>query len=220
MKKVGNLIKKSKAIYDAFTHDLPTGEKWYEDRLKICTGCEYNSENVTDKSFGQILREAVDICPEKRHCRACGCCIDRKAALKYEECGIVELGKQPLWIKLEHEDNINKGVSVTNLSPDVAILRRDVNRFYLDAGDTEEKVLDFNFRVFTPIGYKFKSAQAGCSCTVAKAVEVDENNLDFNVRISTLNFRANVLTEKNVSLYYDQGNLPRVINIKFQMVKK
>lgn len=213
-------MKKGKAIVDAFTHELPVGENWYQERLKICTGCEYNSENVTEKSFGQKLREAIDICPEKRHCRACGCCIDRKAALKYEECGRTEVGLEPLWPKLELEDNVNKGVALINLSPESSLLKRDMNKFVFDAGETEEKKVDFKFRIFVPSTYKYKSAAAGCSCTVAQAEKVDDNHYDFTVRISTLSLRQGFLSEKNLSVYFDQGAFAKVINIKFQIFKK
>ena len=218
MKKVGNLIKKSKTIVNAYLQELPTGEKWYEDRLKICTGCKYNSENVENKTFGQKLREGAGF--DSRYCTACKCPIDVKASVKTEQCGAVELGMEPFWVALELDDNINKGVSITNLAPEVALLRRDVNRYYLDAAETSEKVVEFRFRIFTPLGYSYKSAVAGCSCTVAKADVVDENNLDFNVRISTLNFREDVVTEKNVQFHYNQGHMPRVINVKFLIIKK
>lgn len=218
MKKVEKLIKKSKTIINAYAQELPLGEKWYEDRLSICTRCPHNSENVVDKSFSQKFREGIGF--DSRYCTACKCPIDVKASIKAEECGIVELGQAPLWDKLEFEDNINKGVSMINLSPERIILKRDVNRFYLDAAESEEKAVEFKFRVFTPITYVYKSAIVGCSCTVAQAEVVDENNLDFNVRISTLNFREGIVTEKNVQLLYTQGNIPRSISLKFLIIKK
>lgn len=218
------MIKKGKAIVKAFTNELPVEESWYKARLEACSSCSLNSENVVDKSFLQTLREGLDICPEVRYCTACKCCIDRKAAVKTEECGIRDKkgleNEKLLWESIESQDQVNKGVSVTNLSSDKILLKYKENKYYFDAGETTDKVVDVKFQVFIPNTYKYTSAVAGCSCTVADVVVISENIVEFNVKVSTLNFRVDIQTEKNISLYFTQGNLQRVLNIKIQATKK
>lgn len=214
-----SIFNKVRNIADAFLHPLPIGEEWYEERLKICSSCELNSDNCDDKKltlFQELRKNVIDICPEKRFCTACGCCIDRKAAVKVEECGAVELKQQPKWHALEIEDKNNKGFIVENLSSDSVHLSRKNGLYILDFGYVEKG------QVLALIGIEyFKDAKLvniipSCGCTVVNIEHSSESYLKLPIRVSTLNFKSERMTEKSLTVSFIQGSLHKILNFKLR----
>lgn len=218
---MANFFKKIRNIADAFMHPLPVDEAWYQDRLAICSGCEYNSDNVddTDKSLVHKLREVANPCPEKRHCTACGCCIDRKTAVAGETCGMTELGMKPKWESIVVDDLSNKGVFIANKNPEVYKLLREGSKFTIDLGKVAQETVSFSFEVHTPKNYIFRNAIAGCGCTFIDKGEIEEGVFGFPIKLSTQNFAKNALTVKAISLYFKEGEIQRVINVQLKVVK-
>jgi hypothetical protein len=217
-----NFLKKRKEqlsqIIEAFTQDeLPVGEKWYQDRLAICTACPHNSDNVEkeNKTFVQNIRENIITCPQIRYCTACSCCIDQKASIKRAECGIVELGMEPKWRALEVFSDDNSNVSITQAGDHPITIRTNGSTFFLDLGQTSNPVVDFSFILFVPTKHKFITSKVTCGCTVAEVEKIDEARIKFNMRISTVQFTPGGVTTRTFYAEY-QG---KTVEIKFQIQK-
>jgi hypothetical protein len=219
---MANFLKKRKEqlsqIIEAFSQEeLPVGEKWYQERLAICTACPHNSDNVAkeNKTFVQNIRESIITCPQVRYCTACSCCIDQKASIKRAECGAVELGLEAKWKALEVFANDNSNVSVTQAGDRPLTIRTNGSTFFLDLGKTSEPVVDFSFVLFVPTKYEFVTSKVTCGCTVAEVEKIDEARTQFNMRISTVQFNPGGITTRTFYAEY-KG---KTVELKFQIEK-
>jgi hypothetical protein len=219
---MANFLKKRKEqlsqIIEAFSQEeLPVGEKWYQERLAICTACPHNSDNVAkeNKTFVQNIRENIITCPQVRYCTACSCCIDQKASIKRAECGAVELGLEAKWKALEVFANDNSNVSVTQAGDRPLTIRTNGSTFFLDLGKTSEPVVDFSFVLFVPTKYEFVTSKVTCGCTVAEVEKIDEARTQFNMRISTVQFNPGGITTRTFYAEY-KG---KTVELKFQIEK-
>ena len=218
-----NFFKKIRNIAEAFLNPLPTEENWYQERLKICTACPLNSDNCTEEQLTDMQKfrkETLSGCPEKRFCTACGCCIDRKAAVKVEQCGATEIGQEPKWVAIEIEDNNNKGFFVENLTPDKSKLSRVGGLYILDFGYVDSGKVTTTVQIEYPENTKFVNIIPSCGCTVAKTEQVSSTVIKFPLEISTNNFRAGTVIEKAITVSFMTGNLLKVINLKLKFYKK
>ncbi len=214
-----NIFKKIRNIAQAMLNPLPVGEPWYEERLKICTECPLNSDNV--EAIEGALHEVREFrCPETRYCTACGCCIDRKAAVKAEECGAVDKGLAPKWTALEYADVNNQGFHIENLTPEICNLKQDGKKFLFDFGYIDQPKVEGVFEIEMPQGVTFKTAIAGCSCTVTTPELKEGNILHFPYKVSTTGFRDGSMTDKNISIYFTRNGVDSVVNIKLRFYKK
>jgi hypothetical protein len=217
-----NLFKKIRNIADAFLHPLPIEEKWYQDRLKICTDCPLNSDNCTEEQLSDMQKfrkNNISGCPEKRFCTACGCCIDRKAAVKIEQCGAVDIGKEPKWAAIEIEDKNNKDFFVENRTPELSKLSKVGGLYVLDFGYVGSGKVETTVEIEYPEGTKFTNIIPSCGCTVANIEYVDNTHIRFPLKISTVNFKAGAVTEKAITVSFMTGSLTKVVNFKLKFLK-
>jgi len=214
-------LKKVKTIAKAFINPLPEGEKWYEDRLKICKTCPKNSANVEDNelSFVDKAKIATNFCDNGNHCLACGCCIERKAATKTEQCGLGEIGKEPKWPALEVPGVVDKNLSIVNLTPEMGEVSVGTREFIYDFGDRFENKLSFSFQLHRTRGLDVKSHNASCGCTVADMVTVDDKTANFSLDISTLSFKEGLNTRTFTVTYFERDSKTRDIQIVFKITK-
>lgn len=214
-------IKKVKTIIKAFTEDLPVDEKWFQDRMEICNGCEFNSKNIakTDLSTESKIKNAISLCPQGDHCTKCGCCTHEKASQKIEVCGLAEAGEAPKWEALEVD--FDDKISFENLTPDSGVLGVVDNVMVYDLGETEEGRIDFVVRIKRKGGFDVKSARVGCKCTVAETKIIDKNTAEFALTISTKDFRSGSITTRSFEVeYYAKPNTVKKVNLKLKVILK
>jgi hypothetical protein len=217
-------IKKAKTIVKAFLSELPTGEKWYEDRLEICNSCEYNTKNIERNKLSMTdrIKISTGVCDNKNHCTACGCCIERKSSVKGETCGLTYLNMEPKWVAIEVESTLNDGISIINMNPELGTLTYGDSGFVYDFGSSSDNVLTTKFQIKNDKGkLDVKSYNAGCSCTLGEMLVIDENTVEFKVDISTVNFRKEDLNMRSMNVVYnvENKNFTKTINITFKVFK-
>jgi hypothetical protein len=216
-------FKKAKTIAKAFIEPLPEGQDWYEKRLSICNGCEYNSANIEKKdlTLSDKIQIKSGLCDDGNHCQACGCCVKRKCATKSENCGLVKLDKEPKWSALEVPSTINKGISIVNLSPDIGGVVAETTTFLYTFDNVEVNKLNFKFQVKSDRSkFKIKNYRPSCSCISVDEMErVDDKTYDFSVSISTTGFRKGWNERKLYITYFERGDLTKEIMITFKMNK-
>lgn len=223
---VVNFFKKIRNIADAFSNPLPLEEGWYKERLEQCGPCEFNSENVKqeDKSWIHTIRDVANPCPEKRHCTVCGCCIDRKAAVPAESCGLkgslkhTQAGYKPKWDTLVVKDNVNNEIYAIKPEGQNYKLRREGNTFVLDLGTTKENKLSFKFEIATPEDHMLKNFVAGCGCTFVQVESLGKGKFIFPIELSTKTFIKNTVNSKFISIYFLENNVQKTVNIKINVI--
>lgn len=206
-------FKKAKTILQAYTEELPVNEKWFQERVKICEGCELNSDNVPEekRDIAYKLKAATvgnGLCSKKRWCTACGCCIDEKASRKEVACGLADIGQAPKWPKLSFESKSDSRINliVSEESGDKYSAEEVFGDIYLNFGEISKDVVDFRFRVFHPKSYAFVTTRVSCGCTVAEVQTIDENHIEVSGRVSTVGFNTKTATVKGIQIDFDKGS--------------
>lgn len=216
MKKKGKL----KTIVQAFTTENPVNEKWYQDRMKICAGCEYNSDNIKDTKEGfvdKVKAEAKDkICGGKPHCTACGCCIDKKAGEDTETCGLKEIGLEPKWYAFRLETSDSKDLNVINESPEIGQIDLDITGsfFKFNIGETSLNTVPINLILERTKGLTITKLKAACGCTAVKGDVLNNTQTRISLKLSTTKFGNNSRFEKNVTVSYKQQSITKSVIIK------
>lgn len=221
-KNMSKFLKKVKNIGDAFLNELPVNEDWYQERLKICSGCEYNSDNIPkeSKTLVQKIRGVANVCPEVRWCTLCGCCIDRKAAVPGEICGIYsdkkmkEQGVKPKWMPISIS-NIDEKISVIKPDDESYILKREGDFFEINLGDCKGDVVEFNYEMIVPENFEIKSINAACGCTHPQVEKIDSGHFNFNVRISLKQLIKNTISSKTANIIFINSNKEEAVQFKF-----
>lgn len=218
-KKINHIIK-------AFTEKLPVEEKWYQDRLEICKTCPLNSENSEKLSF-EDKTITKTVCGGKPICTVCKCCIDRKASIKAESCGLIEkpeLG-EPKWDALEIEGS-SKDSNII-----VECLKEQGHKFTYDSSgkqdffevefESSEVITEIPFRISrTGRNFEVSEVTASCGCTTNDAVKNEDGTVDVKFSISLKRFetgRTSIKTAKVV--YIVGGRTSKEIFFKFKITK-
>lgn len=211
-------IKKAATIAKAFLSELPVNEKWYQDRIAICTPCIYNSDNIEGEELTLLQKLRLNS-GMNRFCTACQCDIDRKCSVKTEECGLVKLTppQPPKWNKLEVESTIKDGVKVENLTSENAILSQHNNEYLFDFGLTTEKTIECQFKIFRKNGLRITSVNPACGCTVPTINSFNNKSAIITAKISTLGFKQGI-NEKTLAVKYQDGNTIKEVNIRFRNI--
>lgn len=211
-------FKKVKTIAKAILSEKPVDEKWYQDRIKTCEGCEYNSDNIAedDKTILQKLRLNVN---SSRYCTACLCFIDDKCAVKTEVCGRVALNppRTPLWDAIEIESSHNDGVKIENLTPNTTKLSASGNEYLFDFGVTTEATIVCEFKVTRSKGLKILSVEPACGCTVPTVSSLSSKSSKLGIKISTIAFKEGV-NEKTLKIRYQDVNNIKDIYVRFRNI--
>jgi hypothetical protein len=210
-------LKKAKTIVKAFLDELPVDEKWYQDRIETCNGCEYNTKNITreDLKLTDKLKISTGVCDNNNHCTACGCCIERKCSVKSETCGKVSIGLSPNWLALEVESELDKSISVINATPEIGTLSNGEGEFIYTVSPTASNKISFSLQIKRSNGLNIKSYNAGCSCTVGEIQVIDKETSQLNIDISTLKFKEGEITNKTLYVTYLLDNKVGTKTIKF-----
>lgn len=197
MTKVRNIIK-------AFSTALPKDEQWYKDRLSICGGCKYNSENVENAS-SKVKLVSKTVCGGGAVCTACGCCVSRKASLKEEYCGLKErpdLEESPKWSAIELDGfKDDKNLTVEKLDNVPLSFESSTGKVVVEA-ETSEPSISFNFRLNRPGGLKVVEVQKSCGCTASHTNNNEDGSSDIKLTVSTVNFKQGVQAHKTVKCKY------------------
>lgn len=211
-------IKKATTIAKAFMSELPVGQDWYENRIKICTDCEFNSDNVAEEDLSMIQRLRLNT-GMNRFCTACQCDIDRKCSVKTEECGMVKLSppQTPKWNRLEVESSSKDGVTVENESADKTKISLNGSEYLIDFGLTTDKTIDCKFTVRRKGGLKIISVEPACGCTVPTINAFNNKAATISVKISTVGFKKGI-NEKTLAIKYQDGNTIKSIHIRFRNI--
>lgn len=224
-KNFSERVEQGKQIAKALTTPLPEAEKWFQDRLATCNGCEWNTKNKPYEEGELSLLERVGkgikdkVCESKNYCRACGCCIELKASLMESTCGLVELEnpQEPKWIAIETKSPIDDNISIINLSPKAGKTSTETSNIIYDFGTTNMKKLTARFQIKRKGGFNFKTFTVGCSCTAANPKVIDKETVEFSVDISTLSFRKG-LTKRTMSVsYYETPNVLKAVSVMFKV---
>ena len=217
-------IKKVKTIVKSYLEELPINEDWYKKRLEICDTCPLNSKNISKESLSITDRALIKsgICDNGNHCTACKCCIERKASVKIEECGLAKIGQKPKWNAIEVESNIDRDISVINLSPESGNFTIGKSNFDYDFGKVNSPKVSMKFQVKRKTKIEVKSFNNPCKCTVGELKQVDDNTVEFNVDISTVDFKKGINSRSLIITYYTNNlkNNTKNVNIIFKIDKQ
>lgn len=213
-------IKKAGKIIKAYIDELPEGEDWYEDRMKECRSCEYNTKNMdpSEVDLKHKVKLKTGVCSLEGVCTACGCCVDLKSSVKSETCGLKEIGKTPKWIATEYENDDDKNLKVENMFPkDVSMVYSGGK--YLSTVYTDKNKVSFKIKIHRKGGFNYLDSKSSCSCTDSQSEKIDDNNFMYNVDISTTSFKKG-LNNRSTSIRYYVGKKVKEIQFKFQINKK
>jgi hypothetical protein len=218
-------FKKVKTIAKAFVNPLPVGEDWYEKRLEICNGCEYNSANIESikLSFGSKLKIQSKLCDNGNHCTACGCCIERKCGSRVSECGLVELKMEPKWKAIDFESE-KTDFTVEYQGTDAIFSVSKVNdreEFLFDFGQSSANVLKSEFVIRNKKPFDVLKFEVSCGCTHPEVIQKEsETSYRIVVNLSTLKFREG-LNEKTMTFFMDMGNgKQELVFIRYRAIKQ
>ena len=110
-------VDKTQTIIRAFTTESDIDKDLLKYREKICGGCEFNSENMTEESLGLFSKMRKKTLGESNpFCTACGCQINEKIRQETEECGLVYKGLPPKWNRIKLETIGNSDLDIINKS--------------------------------------------------------------------------------------------------------
>jgi hypothetical protein len=220
IEKLKKLKNKVEHIHEAWTHDLPVGEDWYEKRLEACRTCPLMSANVEKKSIVQNIRESIGGIFKDDHCTICGCPIARKASVKAESCADENNKKwDALAVGVSSNKNAIFAVEKIETAHNYEIIE-ELGSQVLELDASEKDVLQFSFKVQPPEGVKYLRHTASCSCTVPKVRIETDGSLIFEVKVSQVNFTPGIRNRKNVAIYYEVGNSEHMLVVRFTCKKK
>lgn len=213
-------IKKVMTIAGAILSENPVNEDWYQERLAICEGCPLNSKNIASENL-DISTKAKNLArPGQPVCTACGCWINDKASVKSEVCGRVKKGKNPLWPALELELDLDRKVTIENLSPKIGVISQSGPIFVVKLNKSEEPVVMFEFLVSNSSGFKFETQRLSCSCLSSTVTQENKNSCKIAAKISIKDFKIG-LNERAMEIkYVTRNRQSKSINVKFQYIKE
>lgn len=206
-------IQKLKDIVEGNTIPRPVGEDWYKNRLEICKTCPLNSNNpeATGKTW---FREFIVAKRDKNgeYCTACGCPIDRKAALQRSICGIdeneemIQAGMKPKWFPVSIENDDSEFFRITNINHEQSDMSYDekLKTFDFDFGKTDKQVLRAKFQIYSPYKCEYKALDQD-PCFFLNFTQ-GEDYLEAEAAITTTGFRENTEIIKNFTVYFQQNN--------------
>ena len=211
-------VNKAKVIARAFTQESNIDKNVLEHRRKICSGCEFNSDNANDKELGFIEKARKKLLKGEPFCTACGCQVNEKTTQETEECGLGEKGLEPKWNRIRVEttdsleiDLVNKSVDIVNvdLSKDKKafeisfknIFRKDIKEICFLLQSKNKNNLEVNY--VTP----------SCgSCTSSSFDKKDDNTCEVKVELNTSKiskgqFRKNVYIGYKINGKYKKNQI-------------
>jgi len=170
-------------IINAKISDKSKLGEWYQDRLKVCLSCEYNSENKKNLTITDKVIIAANL--GKAACLACGCEIAAKASIQTEDCGIIKKGLKSKWLKINLDKQEEFLVICKN--ENVKFIHIKGNHYEIDYGKIP---FQYNSEVGLTISKEELeisklNSQASCGCTVLE-LTFNNNIINFNIKYDTL----------------------------------
>lgn len=217
------MAAKIQTIAKAFLDKLPEGEEWYERRLAACLACEHNTANADVDKMGIIeksvhaLKDKKLLCP-KGSCNICGCCVDRKSAVKTETCALAIDGKIPKWYPEESQSKLDSKLSIHNLESENTFLRQDNIQFIFKVDKLQNATLS-KYLLKRKGGINVVSVQPSCSCVHNETRQIDSETVEITTTISTLAFRVGKNEKTNTIKYYTDKNQQLTATVRYQMEK-
>jgi hypothetical protein len=189
-------------INSKFSDKSGLGE-WYKDRLKVCLGCDYNSENKASLS----LKEKAIVLANfgKPSCLACGCEIAAKASVETENCGIVKLGKESKWVSLNLTKD-NKFIVVNTTDYKASITPINDSKYELNYGEINKGSDSLLVLIISKKDLKVKKlvVSSSCGCTIPERSFDDKNDITLKITYDTQRIGS---FDKTVSLsIFDNKN--------------
>ena len=214
-------IKKGITIAKALFSETPVNEDWYQKRLSICETCPLNSKNAESVSALQT-KTSKYVCKGGPVCTACGCCIELKAGVKTETCGLIEkpeLGT-PKWgpTLIEPKKSLRFSVEDLNLSGS-RLSYGDNGSVVLDV-EAEGNAVELKLRISAKGAFEVLSIVAGCTCTAHSIQKEADNKYIVSFTISLLSFKQGVITQKTASVRYLDGRNVKELPFFFKILKK
>ena len=210
MSKLSNIVK-------GFTGPTPDGKSWYEERKKICAGCEYNSANKEEseiKATQRLIRDTI--CSSQPVCTACSCCVDKKIKVEESICGLDEIGLEPKWKPVVSNNPVDNKLQVTCDSPGDASLSIEGGSILVESTYTELKH-SFTVNFKRKGGLKLISADGSCSCTSSGSKEVSNDSFNLFVDISTKGFKGEYSVRSMTVHYRVSENKHRKVKLQFKL---
>lgn len=214
-------IRKGITIIKALFSDTPSDEDWYKRRVSICETCPLNSKNAESVS---TLHESTSkhVCKSGPVCTACGCCIELKAGVKTESCGLTEkpeLGA-PKWGPVLLKPKKNLRFSVEDLNTNGSKLSYGDNGSVILEVEAEGNSVELSARVSAKGSFEVLSIMAGCSCTAHNIVKESDNSYKVSFTISLRSFKQGVITQKSATVRYLDGRNVKELPFYFKILKK
>lgn len=200
-------INKVKTIINAFTEKLPIGEPWYEERLSICSGCDYNTDNINSRGVLGFVKDLMGA-----SCTACGCFIAEKASRKEESCGLVDKGLTPKWKNLAVITADKDDWNIYNNNPEKATidLSEDGTHYFLFYNDITDSS-NTNIELILEGNHDIKNIGVSCGCTVPSYIKMAEGLWKVNIKLNPKKVhKGNFLK----AVYIEYGNKKVVIKLK------
>lgn len=213
-------LKKVKNIAKAYSNKDPVEESWYQDRLKICKECPLFSENIPEEDLK--IKHKLTIKSLGSVCTACGCPVRKKAGVKSEECGRVEIGKKPLWEAIEQTSKLDKNLKFINLDHNNLSMKVGKRTVALSmTSNKDDKVADFYFLIERKNGFDYKRYSAGCGCTTSEPEKIDKNTYKFSIRVSLKNFKSHMEEyNKSMTIYYVDNGKEKGVPLTLKITRK
>jgi hypothetical protein len=215
---------KLRTIKDAFTSEIPTEENFFKERMKICEGCEFNSENVEPEKLSVTQNIQIkNICAFKRMCTACGCCLDEKVGQKNQACGLKEKGLEPKWEALKADTSSANDLDVEILNKTAKTVQLDIRKQYfaVGLGDELSGVIPIELMISREAGLRISSIKPGCQCTVSEQEQISDTEVKLKLKVDTKNFNKGTRFEKPVTVnYFKTSNGVNAVVIKLIGKKK
>jgi hypothetical protein len=211
MGKISNIV-------EGFTSDIPVNEEWYQKRVSICNGCEFNSLNGATLSLACKTLKNIG-CPseEKGSCNQCCCCIENKALVKAESCPKGKWGAMTVASDKFKVELISEGIVKYNKPTRQAngvIIGGD---YIIDLGTVVSDSLQVVFETNSiSKQFLYETSKAGCSCTTTFPKEILKGRVyrhSVNIDLSSYGQQT-----KNLELTFLGSNNNRetvLIKIKF-----
>lgn len=211
-------ISKSKTIINAFTGVIPHGEQWFEERLKSCNSCEYNSKNRKSKNLEEKAQDLLHL--GQPYCRVCLCFIDRKAAMKEESCGLKDIGQEPKWNALTVITSGSEDYNLYNNSPEKCSidLAEDGSHFEVLYGTLKEGD-NTSIQLLLEGDYKIEDVIVGCGCTLASWIKISDKLTEMNVSLNMTKVNKGTF-RKNIYVKYIKKEQENKITISLKGIKK
>jgi hypothetical protein len=228
-------ISEAEVIFDAYTSKLPEGEAWYEERLRLCAGCEYNSKNMKDGELWKrmtLWEKAKKAVNDAAHlgldyCTLCLCPIKQKCGSEHVACALEESGiGKARWNRRKVITSRADDFNLINASPEMCNVNLDENQnefeilYNLIDGSVADHVTSSFILEHNPIApIRGIEVKPTCGCTVSETRQHTDNQYLVRIQLNTGGFH-NGWFRKVLIVDYLRDSQPRQLLIALKGIVK